>query len=233
MSWLDGQLVALDTETTGTDPEAARIVQITVGTSVHPGHWHPTSLIINPGIPIPAESTAVHGFTDGRVQSDGLPPGDVLIEIAEILYCTAADEVPVVAHNAAYDLTVIDRELRRHLGVRLPGGLIVLDTLCLFRRFDWRTGGRSLGALAARHGVTFPAHDAEEDAYAALQLLRILGEINDVLPLIEPVRLHDAQVGWWADQQAQAKAKALGNGSPFASQPRWPLIPFTGEGVLL
>ena len=50
MSWLDSPLLALDTESTGTDPTEARIVQITVGMSVGPGDWHPWTRIVNPGV---------------------------------------------------------------------------------------------------------------------------------------------------------------------------------------
>ena len=131
----------------------------------------------------------------------------------------------MVAHNAAYDLTVLDREFRRHVGEPIPDGLIVLDTLCLFRRFDWTTGGRSLGKLAERHGITFPAHDAEADALASLRLLHILAALNDTLPLIPADVLHEAQRMWWVAQQDAAESNALGDGRTFTRQDCWPMIP--------
>lgn len=225
MSWLDRPLLALDTESTGTDPTEARIVQVTIGVSAGPGEWRPWTRVINPGVPIPEAASAVHGYTDGRVQTEGVLPIVALTKACAILDDASRRGVPVVAHNAAYDLTLLDREFRRHLGSPLPEGLVVLDTLCLHRRFDWTTGSRSLGSLAARHGITFPAHDAEADALASLRLLHILASMNDLLPLIEPDVLHEAQIGWWAQQQDAAEAKALGNGTPFARQPHWPLIP--------
>ena len=66
MSWLDSPLLALDTESTGTDPTEARIVQITVGMSVGPGDWHPWTRIVNPGVPIPDAAAKIHGYTDTR-----------------------------------------------------------------------------------------------------------------------------------------------------------------------
>ena len=86
----------------------------------------------------------------------------------------------------------------------------------------WR---RSLSKLAERHGITFPAHDAEADALASLRLLHVLAGLNDLLPLIQPATLHEAQRGWWTQQQDAAEAHALGNGTPFTRQPHWPLIP--------
>ena len=225
MSWLNYPILALDTETTGTDPETARVVQYSVGRSEGPDNWFAVTRLIDPGVPIPAEATAVHGITDSRVQTEGTAPTGPLSRLWLHLGWAARSRTPVVMHNAPYDLTVLDREFRRHVGEPLPDGLIVLDTLCLFRRFDWRTGGRSLGKLAARHGITFPAHDAEADAHASLALLRILAADNDILPLVPARSLHDAQVGWWIQQQDAAEARALGNGTPFARQDHWPLIP--------
>lgn len=225
MGWLDAPLISLDTETTGTDPESARIVQITLGMSTRPGDWRPWTRVVNPGVPIPESAAKVHRYTDSRVQTEGTTPSAALAKAWAILNDATRRLIPIVAHNAPYDLTVLDREFRRHLGEPLPSGLIVLDTLCLYRRFDWTTGGRSLGKLAARHGITFPAHDAEADALAALKLLRILADANDLLPLVEPHALHQAQVGWWAARQESLEARALGNGTPFVPQPHWPLIP--------
>lgn len=225
MSWLDGRMVPIDTESTGTDPTEARIVQVTVGLSIRPGDWNPWTCVVNPGVPIPEAAAKIHGYTDERVEAEGVDPRQALEIAWGMLDDAAYLSEPVVAHNAAFDLTLLDREFRRHLGKQLPAGLIVLDTLCLFRRFDWTTGGRSLGKLAERHGIVFPAHDAEADALASLRLLHILGGMNDVLPLIEPTALHEAQIGWWAQQQDIAEANALGNGNHFTRQPHWPLIP--------
>ncbi len=55
--------VVLDTETTGLDPVRARIVQVG---AVHltrgvPGDTYVQP--INPGVPIPPETTRIHGFT--------------------------------------------------------------------------------------------------------------------------------------------------------------------------
>ncbi len=225
MTWLDEPMLALDTETTSPDPETARVVQVCVGHSSKPGDWKPLTMLVNPGVPIPADATAVHHITDEDVQAEGVDPESALATVWQQLDRAASYRTPVVAHHAAFDLTLLDRESRRHLGCGLPGGLIVLDTLCLFRRFDWRTGGRSLTKLAERHGITFPAHDAGADALACLRLLHILADLNDLLPLIEPEVLHRAQAGWWVAQQDAAEAHAQGNGTPFARQDHWPLIP--------
>ena len=226
MTWLDQPLLALDSETTGTRPDFDRILTLCIGRSSKLGTWVSRTWRINPGVPIPPESTAVHGIGDADV-TGWAQPFDALIEIGQWLDAAAANRRPLVLHHAPFDLSLIDAELRRHTGQGIPDGLIVLDTLCLFRRFDWTTGGRALTKLAARHGITFPAHDAEADALASLRLLHILAGLNDLLPLVEPAALHEAQKTWWVLQQDAAEAKALGNGTAFERQDCWPLIPFT------
>ena len=226
MTWLDQPLLALDSETTGTRPDFDRILTLCIGRSSKLGTWVSRTWRINPGVPIPPESTAVHGIGDADV-TGWAQPFDALIEIGQWLDAAAANRRPLVLHHAPFDLSLIDAELRRHTGQGIPDGLIVLDTLCLFRRFDWTTGGRSLGKLAARYGITFPAHDAEADALASLKLLHILAGLNDLLPLITPATLHEAQQCWWVQQQDAAEARALGSGTAFERQDCWPLVPFT------
>ena len=79
MTWLDSPLGALDTETTGTDPETARVVTACVGMSMAPGQWSPMEWRLNPGVPIPAGAAAVHGITDADV-TDWSAPADALAE---------------------------------------------------------------------------------------------------------------------------------------------------------
>lgn len=225
MNWLNRPLIALDTETTGVDVETARIVSACIGVSKRPGDWAPREWRINPGIPIPAEATAVHGITDADA-AEGVSPVDALREMHSNLEA-AKGVTPIVGHNLTYDLTVLDREFRRHLGVPLPVGLVALDTLVLFRRFDFSTGGRRLEQLAARHGITFPAHDATADALASLRLLHILAADNDLLGLVDPRDLQPLQAKWHAAHQTAAASKRRGNGQSadgFATD--WPMQTF-------
>ena len=231
MSWLTGPLIALDTETTSADPETARIITACIGSSPKPGVWLPREIRINPGVPIPEEASAVHGITDDLVA--GWPSPDAIEALPVIhanLSYAAANGIPIVAHNAAYDLSVIDRELGRHLDVRLPDGLIVLDTLVLYRRLDRQTGSRRLSQLAERHGIVFPAHDATADALACLRLLHILAGRHDYLPHIPAIELHELQVGWYAQQVDAAYQQRIGRGEPGdPPDTQWPLIERTDQ----
>ena len=225
MNWLTQPILSLDTETTGTDPESARIVTIAIGRSVRAGEWTLIEdSLINPGVPIEANATRVHGITDEQA-AEGASPVEVLESVREILGQAAERSVPVVIHNAPYDLTLLDREMQRHLGHPCPIPPII-DTLVLFRRFDLGTGSRTLEQLAYRNGITFPAHNAAADALASLRLLHILAGENDLLPIVRPSDLHAKQAAWYEAQTLAAHHRRLGNGhvEP-APNTSWPLIP--------
>ena len=65
---LERPLAVLDVETTGLNPEQDRIVQIAI--TIHYPHKDPIPWCgyVNPTIPIPPESTAVHHITDAMVK---------------------------------------------------------------------------------------------------------------------------------------------------------------------
>ena len=226
MNWLDAPLLALDVESTGLNVDEDRIITIAIGRSAGSGDWNLIEdSLINPGVPIPAEATKVHGITDEDA-AKGSPPAEVLESVHEILTQAAERRVPVVGFNLVYDLTLIDRELRRHCNLSVPDDLIVIDVLVLFRRFDFSTGRRTLEQLAYRNGITFPAHNAAADALASLKLLHILAGENDLLPLVHPSDLHAKQAAWYEAQTPAAHHRRLGNGrvEP-APNTSWPLIP--------
>ena len=67
---LERPLIVFDTETTGTNPRADRIIEIAC-LKVHPdGRREQWLRRINPGIPIPPSSTAIHGITDADVAGE-------------------------------------------------------------------------------------------------------------------------------------------------------------------
>lgn len=65
---LTRRLVFLDAETTGVDPQVDRIVQLGVLAIDPDGACRPWRTLVDPGRPIPPETTAVHGITDERVR---------------------------------------------------------------------------------------------------------------------------------------------------------------------
>lgn len=64
---LDRPLAIIDTDSTGLNPETARIVRISVLRLEPDGRRSLRSELVNPGLPIPQGANAVHGITDEDV----------------------------------------------------------------------------------------------------------------------------------------------------------------------
>lgn len=59
--------------------------------------------LINPGVPIPPETSAIHGITDEMVQADGRPAKDVLREFFALV-----DQAElIVAHSIDFDARLV------------------------------------------------------------------------------------------------------------------------------
>ncbi|MFE1147945.1 exonuclease domain-containing protein [Streptomyces albidoflavus] len=214
MGWHRELLIGFDLETTGTDPREARIVTaavIEVADGERRGH---RTWLADPGIPIPAGATAVHGITDARAAAEGSPPDRVADAVAEALTGYWRAGVPVVAYNAPFDLTLLAAELRRHrlpsLAERLGGAPVgpVIDPLTVDRAVDrYRKGSRRLSAVCAEYGVALEdAHDASADALAAARLARAVALRHPKVAALGPAALHERQIAWAAERAADFQA---------------------------
>ncbi|MFD4971152.1 3'-5' exonuclease [Streptomyces sp. NPDC058424] len=232
--WYEGPLAAFDTETTGVDVETDRIVSAAVVVQDAPGfrprvhRW-----LVNPGVPVPEAATAVHGLTDEHLQRNGSWPAPVMHELAEELAEQAALGRPLVVMNAPFDLTLLDRELRRHRASSLDhwfeaSPLRVLDPRVLDKHLDrYRKGRRTLTDLCAHYGVALQdAHDAAADALAAMEVVRALGRrFAARLEPLTPAELHTLQTGWHAAQARGLQAWFARSGTEETVDPSWPLRP--------
>ncbi|GAA2246270.1 3'-5' exonuclease [Streptomyces amakusaensis] len=207
MAWHGEPLVGFDLETTGTDPQEARIVtaavvRVRAGEPVDSRVW-----LADPGIRIPEQASAIHGISNERAAAEGRPAREVADEIARELTGHWREGVPVVAYNAAFDLTLLTAELRRHglpsLSERLEGRPIgpVLDPYTIDRAVDrYRKGKRNLEAVCAEYGVALEAaHDATSDAVAAVRVARAVAERHPSVAALAPAELHDRQIRWYAE----------------------------------
>jgi DNA polymerase-3 subunit epsilon len=173
--WQEIDVALLDVETTGRDASVDRVVELGIavgrrGEIVARYNW-----LINPGMPIPAEVTAIHHITDEMV-ADKPRFETVASEIASALKgCVPA------AYNALFDRAFLMSEFSRAkadtAGVpALTREVEWLDPLVWARDIQDGEKSRSLGDVAARLGVALEkAHRAQDDAEAALRVLYALG----------------------------------------------------------
>lgn len=232
--WYEGPLAAFDTETTGVDVETDRIVSAAVVVQDTPGsrprvrRW-----LVNPGVPVPESATAVHGLTDEHLRHDGRWPSPVMAEIARELTEQSAAGRPLVVMNAPFDLTLLDRELRRHRASSLDHWfetvpLRVLDPRVLDKHLDrYRKGRRTLTDLCVHYEVELQeAHDAAADALASLEVVRAVGRRFALrLERLSPAELHTLQTVWHAAQARGLQAWFARTGVEESVDPAWPLRP--------
>ena len=64
---LERPIAFIDVETTGTNPNSDRVVELSILRIQPDGKEEYKSHRVNPGMPIPAEATAVHGITNADV----------------------------------------------------------------------------------------------------------------------------------------------------------------------
>jgi DNA polymerase-3 subunit epsilon len=160
---LSRPLISLDTETTGIDTNTSRVIEIAairLDPVAKPVAFH---RLLNPGVPIPASATHVHGLVDADVR--GKPR---FAEIAHDLnqFLNGSD---LVAYNAAFDLAMLAAEFAR-CGMKLKvKGRSVLDPHAIFRREEPRSLCHAVRFYLGQEG--FSPHSASSDALATLRVL--------------------------------------------------------------
>ncbi|QKW09928.1 3'-5' exonuclease [Streptomyces sp. NA04227] len=236
MAWHRELVYGFDLETTGTDPQQARIVtgavvELRAGQTLGSREW-----LADPGIPIPAEAAAVHGITD-ELAAQGSPSDQVADAIAEVLTGAWRAGIPVVAYNATFDLTLLSAELRRHALPSLSERLghdpaPVVDPYTIDRFVDrYRRGKRNLEAVCAEYGIALKsAHTAGADALAAARLACAVAERHPKIAGLTPAELHRQQIIWHAElaENFQRFLRRQGETDAFVD-PVWPLREVAGE----
>ena len=155
---------AIDTETTGLDPRSARLLQIAAirmsGGEIRHGESY-TSLV-NPGVPVPPASTAIHGISDTDLV--GVPGfGQVWAE-----FDAFTGALVLVGYRTGFDITTLKKECalagipwreRQWLCVQTLSRLVAPASLAI----------DSLEGLCEWLGVTIEGrHTALGDARAAV-----------------------------------------------------------------
>ncbi len=230
MSTWGDRLAVFDLETTGVDVDTSRIVSACIavlddgGAVVSRWNW-----LADPGIEIPVGASAVHGITTERAQRDGRAATLVVAEIVQTLRVLFASGIPVAVYNAPYDLTLLDRECRRHGLEPLDDPAPVIDPLVIDKALDrYRKGKRTLEVTAQLYEVALDdAHDAGADAIAAGRVaLALLRRYPDDLD-ITLADLHGRQEVWHAEQAAsfQEYLRSKRGDDSYVADPSWPFKP--------
>lgn len=150
--------VVFDTETTGLLPEQGdEIVQIAAVRIVNGKRVKNEvfDMLVNPGRPIPASASAIHGVTDAMVKDA------ISVQEAVRQFHRFAEGAVLVAHNAPFDMEFLSRR-EKEVGLRFVNP--ILDTVLVSATAFGQAETHTLDALAERLGVVI----AEEDRHTAL-----------------------------------------------------------------
>jgi len=172
-------LAFVDLETTGTNVAVDRIVEIAILRLMPDGASELRTKRVNPGMPIPPESTAVHRITDEDVRYE-----PEFWELAGSL-ATYLDGCDFAGFGVVrFDMRLLEAEFRRAKVPFSMDGRYVVDAMAIF--FDREP--RNLSAAVRFYcGKDFPdAHAAREDVVASLEVLAAQFDRYEGLPTSLP-----------------------------------------------
>ena len=157
---LRNPLVFFDLETTGINIVKDRIVEISYVKVFPNGKEETKTRRINPGMPIPPESTAIHGITDEDVKDC-----PTFKEIAKSL-ATQIEGCDLAGYNSnRFDIPMLAEEfLRAGVDIDLNRRKFI-DVQTIFHKMEQRT-------LSAAYKSLENAHTAEADTLATYEVLK-------------------------------------------------------------
>jgi DNA polymerase-3 subunit epsilon len=164
-----------DLETTGINVTNDRIVEIAIFKVYPNGNKESKTWLVNPTIPIPAETTAVHGITNEKVANE-----PTFAQLASTVYNMIKDSDLAGFNSDRFDIPLLAEELLR-AGVDFDmKNRVAVDIQTIFHKKEERT-------LSAAYkfycGETLEnAHSAEADTMATYEILKSQLERYDDLP---------------------------------------------------
>jgi DNA polymerase-3 subunit epsilon len=158
-------LVYLDIETTGLNPQNSKIVEIAMFKFAD-GDEKKFEKLVNPGHPIPLECSKIHSIYDDMVCN--CPTfKDIAKDVLDFI-----GSGTVVCHNAMFDLSFVHKELLES-GIAVPP-IQYIDTLKLARN-HFSFSSNTLGAIANAIGVEVDtAHRAMADVLTMVSVSKYL-----------------------------------------------------------
>ena len=208
--------IAFDSETTGLDTSSARMIQLGAVRIVHGQVDEAQNFqqMINPGVPIPAESQAIHGISDADVATAAS-----FAEVVGAFDDWRQDSV-LIGYATGFDLAMLKREKQiADLEWSVPR---CLDVRFLVNLLSPNLPDFSLDTIAGWIGVeTHNRHSALGDAIATAEIfvaliprlrergIRTLAEVERACERFSETSTREAQIGWLDVHEAKSMRAAL------------------------
>ena len=179
-TWVTRDFVILDTETTGLY-SPARIVEISC--IDREGNVLVDSLV-NPGIPIPADASAIHGISDADVADR-----PSFSDLWPLVWDAVRSADCVLIYNASYDCRLLRQSLEGHEAALAQAGQLTCGCIMeLYAQFygqyseyhgsyTWQKLVNAVGQCGLHMDGT--AHRALADTRASLAVLKYLASMAD------------------------------------------------------
>jgi DNA polymerase III subunit epsilon len=164
--------IYFDTETTGVRPEKDSIIEIA---AYEPESERTFERLINPGVSIPPEASAIHNITDSMVAE---APGFAEIGKAFAEFC--GEDAVLIAHNGdGFDIPFLKSEFSRN-DLPYPEWKTI-DTLKWARRYRPDLPRHALQFLRESYG--FPANNAHRALDDVIVLHQVFSAMIDDLSI--------------------------------------------------
>ncbi len=197
MNLSDLDFIAFDLETTGLSPAFNHIVEVgAVRFSFDGTELGRMQELVNPGSPIPAEVTKVHGITDEMVSS---APSikEVLKQFFEFI---DSDNTILIAHNASFDVSFLSHSVTK-TGLPIPENMVI-DNLMLARYRVKNVESYRLDSLARHYDVANTTdHRALSDSIVLKSVfLNVLKEeppiteLDNILKHVSPMKIEAVDI---------------------------------------
>jgi DNA polymerase III subunit epsilon len=172
---LKNPLIFFDLETTGTDVAADRIVELSYLKIYPNGDEESKTMKINPGVPIPPKTTAIHGITDEDVK-DAPKFSEIAKSLSHIFegsdfagYNSNKFDLPLLAEEFLRAGTDIDLKKRKFIDIQV-----------IFHKKEQRTLSAAYKFYCNKDLVN--AHTSLADTLATYEVLKAQLDRYDDLP---------------------------------------------------
>jgi DNA polymerase III epsilon subunit family exonuclease len=158
------EFCALDLETTGTNAALHMIVEVGIVRFTIDKMIETYESLVNPGVKIPEDNSAVHGINDDMVRS-APPISEILGEITRVI----RDSVLVI-HNPGFDLSFLGWAFLK--GGRPAPVMEAVDTVRLARRTWPELKNYKLETICEHLRLSITPHRAIPDSMACMEVFR-------------------------------------------------------------
>ena len=162
---LNRPICFFDLETTGIDVAKDRVVEIAIFKVFPNGNKESKTWLVNPTIPIPFQSTAVHGITDEKVANE-----PTFKELSGQIYNMIKDSDLAGYNSDRFDIPLLAEEmLRADIDFDMKNRVSV-DVQTIFHKKEERTLSAALRFYCNQ--TLENAHSAEADTMATYEILK-------------------------------------------------------------